>query len=92
MNKYLFRKNKLTCNGFAFFWITLYVSVISLPQQMPLPIGLLLEWSGVMAHHQGHVKVIVVVQALQILVRARTKAGKKRAKWLNYCKHTVCVL
>ncbi len=30
-----------------------------------------------MAHHQGHVKVIVVVQTLQIFVRARTEAGKR---------------
>ena len=30
-----------------------------------------------MAHHQGHVKVIMVVQALQILVRARTEARKE---------------
>lgn len=35
---------------------------------MSLPIRLLLEWSSVMAHHQGHVKIVMMVQALQILV------------------------
>lgn len=55
---------------------------------MSLPIGLFLKRSGVVAHHQGHIKVIMVVYTFQILIRAGTGGRSKIA-----CRylHSSCV-
>lgn len=53
---------------------------------MPLSVWLLLKWSSIMTHHQGHIKVVMVMQALQILVRARTKAGRDEG-WEESSSH-----
>lgn len=43
---------------------------LRLPQQVSLPLELLLERSGVMTHEQGNIKVIMVSQPLQVLIGA----------------------
>lgn len=57
------------------------VSPLCLPQQVSLPLGLLLEWSRVMTHKQRNIEVVMVSQPLQVLIGAgaETKEHKHTA-------------
>lgn len=44
---------------------------------MPLPICLFLKWSSIVTDHQWHIKVIMVVQALQVFVSAWAAAKRQ---------------
>lgn len=46
-------------------------SRLCLPQQVSFPLGLFLEWSRVVTHEQRDIKVVVVLQPLQVLIGAR---------------------
>lgn len=52
---------------------------LCVPQQVSLPLRLLLERSCVVTHEQRNIKVIVVSQPLQVLIGARAETRENTA-------------